>query len=215
MRILVADDDPLQREILQAQLRTWGHEVALAEDGARAWDILQSPDPPGIILLDWMMPGLDGPEICRRLRDLEIAGPYVIMVTAKAASDDVIAGLEAGADDYVTKPVDAGQLRARLGVGLRVLALRDRLLETERLRVLGETAGAAAHEIRQPLALMQATVQLCQRAPDLDEKLARRFTSLLDAVRRIDDIVERMSRVSRYRTRRYATEKIVDFGDDD
>lgn len=215
MRLLVADDDPLQREVLAAQLTAWGHDTLLAESGTQAWDHLSGPELPRVALLDWMMPPPDGPELCRRLRARESqdAGVYVILVTSKNRTEDVAAGLDAGADDYITKPVDSVELRARLDVGLRVMALRQRLLDTERLRVLGEAAGAAAHEIRQPLALIQATVQLSQRDADMTGKRASRYESILDAVRRIDGIIESMASVDTYRTRRYVDdEDIIDFG---
>lgn len=215
MRILVADDDPLQREVLGALLPTWGHEAVLAADGDEAWQVLTGPAPPRIVLLDWMMPAPDGPEICRRLRAPDHpTETYVIMVTSRSGEQDLAAGLAAGADDYIVKPAGDTELRARLQVGVRVVELGERLLETERLRVLSETAGAAAHEIRQPLALIQASVQLCQRDTALPEKHQSRHEKILGAVRRIDGIIEQMSEVRRYSTRDYNGEvDIVDFTD--
>lgn len=214
MRVLVADDDPLQREVMAALLGSWGYEAVLAADGAAAWGILVSEDAPRLALLDWMMPAPDGPELCRRIR----TGPsatetYVILVTSRNKGQDLAEGLAAGADDYVIKPADDTELRARLQVGARMVALQQRLLQAEGLRVLSETAGAAAHEIRQPLALIQATTQLCQRDQTLAPEHQRRHQAIIGAVRRIDEIIERMSTVQKYDTRQYpGGSNIVDFG---
>ncbi|MGI5820324.1 MAG: ATP-binding protein [Armatimonadota bacterium] len=133
MRILIAEDEPTNRLLLQVSVRKWGHEPVIAEDGREAWALLEGPDAPPVALLDWMMPGMDGVEICRRLR----ASPeprmiYVIMVTTNARPQDIVEGLEAGADDYVTKPFDPPELRARVDVGVRMVELHRRLTERER-----------------------------------------------------------------------------------
>lgn len=134
--VLVADDDAVSLRVLEATLRGWGHEVVSARDGLAAWDILQRPDRPRLAVVDWMMPGLEGPEVCRRAKALGRAVPtYLILLTAKDATDDVVAGLDSGADDYVTKPFDRAELRSRLRVGERVVALQqgmaDRVKELE------------------------------------------------------------------------------------
>lgn len=136
MKALLAEDEPIARSLLRAHLRAAGHEPAIAPDGTEAWRFLRGCDEPLLAVLDWMMPGLDGPEICRRLRArAELRGSYVIMVTGRCRQADLVAGLEAGVDDYVTKPFDAGELRARLGVARRVLCLqlglRRRVAELE------------------------------------------------------------------------------------
>ena len=128
MKILVADDDRTSRLLLQRSLERWGHEVTIAGDGQQAWASLQASDAHEIAILDWMMPHLDGLEICRRLR---AAHPdralYVILLTARNRSEDLIAGLDAGADDYVTKPFDEGELRARLRAASRLIDLQREL----------------------------------------------------------------------------------------
>jgi len=136
MRILIADDDAVSRRLLERTLQDWGYEVAIARDGAEAWAALSGEDRPQLAVLDWMMPGLDGPELCRRTRAMDAQIPvYVILLTARAERADVVAGLEAGADDYVIKPFDRAELRARLHVGARVLQLQlslaDRVRELE------------------------------------------------------------------------------------
>jgi sigma-B regulation protein RsbU (phosphoserine phosphatase) len=135
MKILIAEDDPVSRLFLEMTLVKWGYEVAVACDGNQAWQALQS-DPPSMAILDWMMPGIDGAEVCRRIRATQTMTPlYIIMLTAKSDKKDLVDALDAGADDYVTKPFDRQELRARIGVGMRIAELQknlaDRVLELE------------------------------------------------------------------------------------
>lgn len=128
MRILIAEDDRTSRAMLAAVLRKCAHEVIEAEDGAAALRIMQGIDAPRVAILDWMMPGVDGLEVCRRLRESSSARPpYIIMLTSRSSSEDIVTGLEFGADDYLVKPYIAGELKARVGVGCRMVALRDTL----------------------------------------------------------------------------------------
>src|SRR5438876_363543 len=125
MQILIAEDDLVSRKLLQATLRRWGFETVTCVDGQEALDQLLRPDGPQLAILDWMMPLVDGLEICRRLRLTTSRHPkYVILLTAKSRREDVVRGLDAGADDYVTKPFDPKELRARLSVGLRIVGLQ-------------------------------------------------------------------------------------------
>ena len=135
-RVLIAEDDPVSCLVLERTLRGWGYDVAVTRTGAEAWQSLQAEDSPRLAVIDWMMPGLEGPEVCRRVRALARPVPvYIILLTARGQSDDVAAGLDSGADDYVTKPFDRQELRSRLRVGERVLALQqglaDRVAELE------------------------------------------------------------------------------------
>ncbi len=126
MRILIAEDDPMSGFLLKTTLTNWGHEVIATTDGSQALEILQSDNPPPIAVLDWMMPLLDGAEICRRLRaSSEAASVYIIMLTAKGERKDMLDGLAAGADDYLTKPFDAEELKARVGVGVRIVEIQQ------------------------------------------------------------------------------------------
>jgi DNA-binding response OmpR family regulator len=130
VRALVADDDRLTTVILSGALVRQGFEVTVVHDGTAAWDQIAGDAAPSLAVIDWMMPGLDGPELCRRVRlEPSRAHLYVILLTARAGRGDLIAGLDAGADDYLTKPFDADELRARVRVGCRVLALQQRLAE--------------------------------------------------------------------------------------
>jgi two-component system, cell cycle response regulator len=130
MKILIAEDDFTSRSILTAVLKKWGFDPVAAEDGSVAWDLLQKPDAPGLVLLDWNMPGMDGLEVCRRLRENDSRNPpYVILLTARGEKGDIVQGLEAGANDYVAKPYDNEELQARIRVGQRMLELQSHLME--------------------------------------------------------------------------------------
>ena len=133
MKILVAEDQAVSRHILAASLRKWGYEVEAVEDGRRAWQALQSEDAPQLVILDWLMPGMDGIEICRQIRQHPRMRPnYLILLTARRGQEDKIHGLQSGADDYITKPFDREELRARVQVGIRVLELQQALAQRVR-----------------------------------------------------------------------------------
>jgi len=130
MRLLVVDDDALVRRSLSLQLTRAGYEVHEAEDGEVAWEMMQRIGY-RFIITDWNMPGLSGPELIARVRDMLAVGyTYILMLTAHSDKDDVIAGLQAGADDYLTKPFDMDELRARVGIGVRILEREAKLQES-------------------------------------------------------------------------------------
>jgi two-component system cell cycle response regulator len=129
MKILIADDDRASIRLLEAFLAKWDYQAVPAHDGEEAWHILQQKDSPKLAILDWMMPGMDGTQVCREIRQhTEMAYVYVVLLTGKNQKNEMIAGLEAGADDYLTKPIDGNELKARLRAGRRILELQDRLL---------------------------------------------------------------------------------------
>ena len=130
MRILIADDDALSRTLLERMLQRAGYEVTVVDNGRSAVEHLCCQDGPRLALLDWVMPELDGPAVCRQVRQKR-EQPYVhmLLLTAKESKQDVVEGLESGADDYLVKPFDVGELKARLRTGLRILQLEDRLVE--------------------------------------------------------------------------------------
>ncbi len=130
MRILIADDESVSRRMLQGLLGKWGYDVVAAEDGNAAWEMLKAPDAPRMALLDWMMPGQNGVDVCRALRKLRPEPyTYILLLTAKDAKESVVEGLESGADDYLTKPFNPQELKARIRVGLRLLDLEDNLVQ--------------------------------------------------------------------------------------
>jgi two-component system, cell cycle response regulator len=128
-RILIAEDDPISRHMLQFFLVKWGYEVTTAADGLEALRILESRETPSLAVLDWMMPGMEGPVVCRRIREnTNLPYVYILLLTARNQKADVLTGLESGADDYLTKPFNAQELRARLHVGQRILNLQESLI---------------------------------------------------------------------------------------
>jgi CheY-like chemotaxis protein len=151
-RVLIAEDDPTSRLVLQRVLEKWEYNVTVTSNGTDAWETLQKPDSPRLAILDWMMPGLDGREICHRLRQLNTNTPtYVILLTALGRKEDIVKGLNAGADDYITKPFDTNELRARLDVGRRVVELQATLT-----RKVEELQSAIAH-----IKTLQGILPIC------------------------------------------------------
>lgn len=152
MKILIAEDDPISRKVLERILVNWDFEVTAVTNGRQAWDILQRPDAPNLILLDWMMPELSGPHLCRLIREQETDNPaYIVLLTAMHAKEDIVTGLESGANDFITKPYNQGELKARLGVGIRMLDLQSKLREK-----INELEHAAGH-----IRTLQGILPIC------------------------------------------------------
>lgn len=152
MKILIAEDDPVSRRILEATLDKWGYEVAVTLDGCQAWDLMQREDAPSLAILDIMMPGMDGLEICRRVRQLPRATPpYLILLSAMSGKEQVVRGIRSGANDYLTKPFHREELRVRVGVGVQMLTLQKALAE----RV--EELEAALSQVKQ----LQGILPIC------------------------------------------------------
>jgi two-component system, NtrC family, sensor kinase len=170
MHVLIADDDSVSRRLLQSYLQKWGYEVTAAQDGADAWDLFGRGSFP-MIITDWMMPELDGLGLLRLVRSAQRPGyVYALLVTAKSEKEDLVEGMEAGADDFLTKPFDRDELRVRLRAGERIIRLeqnvrqtRAALIETEKLASLGRLAAGVAHEINNPLAYVVNNLSLLRR----------------------------------------------------
>jgi sigma-B regulation protein RsbU (phosphoserine phosphatase) len=130
MDVLVAEDDRIASAILAQTLRRWNLDVTVVADGGAAWRYLQAASRPTLAILDWMMPEIEGADVCRRVRrEMPLANMYLVLLTSLESRDHVIAGLEAGADDYLVKPFDPDELRARVHVGMRVLSLQEKLAD--------------------------------------------------------------------------------------
>ncbi len=152
MKILIAEDDYFTRRMLESLLSKWGFDVISTDDGDQAWKILEQPDAPMLAILDWMMPKMEGAEICRKFRQLphsEIT--YIIMLTSKGSKNDIVEGLKAGANDYITKPFDHDELHARIQVGKKMVQLQKSL--EKRVRELQE---AIEH-----IKLLQGILPIC------------------------------------------------------
>ena len=141
MRALVADDDPVVAALVSASLEGWGLEVAVARDGVEAWEVLQADPSIALVVIDWSMPRLDGLDVCRRVRsDPSREHLHVLLLTAREGATHVVSALDAGADDFLSKPFDPEVFRARIHVGLRILKLKQRLAER-----VGELEAALAN----------------------------------------------------------------------
>jgi two-component system cell cycle response regulator len=210
MRVLVAEDDPISRRRMEKRLGEWGYETVLARDGDEAWAILSSPDAPQLAILDWMMPGLDGPEICRRIRsESRDDYVYVVLLTTKSLREDLLLGLEAGADDYLTKPFDAQELNARLRIGRRIvdlqLELRHRATRDPLTGAWNRAAAlttlerevARASRTASDLAVLLADIDHFKKINDLFGHLAG-DQALCETVRRIQAVVRPYDVLGRY-----------------
>lgn len=152
MNVLIAEDDAVSRRLLRSLLERWHHNVVEAEDGQQAWELYQQ-SPTSLIVADWMMPNMDGVELIRRVRTLSQSRyTYTMLVTAKTQKADLVAAMEAGADDFISKPFDRDELRVRLQAGQRILALHEQLTSAEKSATVGRVALGLASEIRAPLA---------------------------------------------------------------
>jgi two-component system NtrC family sensor kinase len=183
MKILVVDDEAISRKLLANYLQKWGHDVVVAENGAEAWALFCEDRFP-IVLSDWMMPEVDGLELIRRIRAHDAAGyVYVILLTAKAQKEDVVEGMEAGADDFVAKPFDRDELRVRLWEGERMIQLHQTV--AERNRALQEAQDALS-EGKELLTSLWHEVLATLDSPEQRERLDRRFAECMDALRQAE-----------------------------
>lgn len=142
MKLLVADDSNVSRSMLSAITKSWGYQVILAEDGEQAWQIMQEDDAPQLLLLDWEMPKMNGIEVCERvIAKYPENPPYIVLLTSRSSSDDIVEGLSKGANDYLSKPFDTAELQVRLQVGKRMVEMQDKLNDT-----LNELKELASHD---------------------------------------------------------------------
>ena len=200
MKVLIAEDAPVSQRLLQRHLQVWGYEVVVTSDGAEAWQRFTEDDFP-IVISDWMMPEMDGLELVRRIRAAERPGyVYIILLTARAQTADLVEGLEAGADDFVTKPLQRDVLRARLLAAERIINLEQTLarqnrelretqaalIQSEKLASLGQLAAGVAHEINNPLAYVTNNLVVLQRDIQAAMEVLNTYRKGRESLRRMD-----------------------------
>lgn len=215
--VLIAEDDPIFRRILESWLRRWDYRVSAMDNGLDAWNALQKEDAPQMVILDWMMPRMDGLELCRKIRSLgQRPYRYVLLLTAKDDKQDVVAGLDAGADDYLTKPFDVEELRARVRAGKRILELQQALIRAhgalefeaahDRLTTLwnrGAIVDALKREVQRslrtevPLGIVMADIDHFKKVNDSQGHLAGDAV-LQEVARRLAAAVRSYDLVGRY-----------------
>ncbi len=209
MQVLIVDDDPTSRTILQAVLEKWNYKARLASDGIEAWNILQEENSPRMLLLDWMMPEMDGPALCRKIREeLGRESFYILMLTARDSRKDLIMGLESGADDYIGKPWDNEELKARLNVGRRILQLQNESSKRQRLQGVLEMAGAVCHELNQPLQVVSGYTEMLITEIEKDSAIRESLEKILEGVEKMGNLTSKLMQITDYQTRGYLDGKL-------
>src|SRR5262245_40899046 len=189
MKTLIADDDSVSRRLLQNYLQKWGYEVTATQDGAEAWRLFEAGLFP-MVITDWMMPELDGPGLLRRIRSSRRPGyVYAILISAKSQKEDLVEGMEAGADDFLTKPFDRDELRVRLRAGERIIRLEHHLRETqaaliqnEQLAGLGRLPAGVANEINNPICYVINNLAVLRRDVGSALHVLKKYGEALPAV---------------------------------
>lgn len=209
MKVLIVEDDPVSRRLLEAFLLEWDYKVLVTTGGGEAWEALQSPEAPNLVVSDWMMPDMDGIELCRKIRNMKRPGyTYFILLTTRGKKEDIIKGLESGADDFIIKPFDREELKCRLKIGARIVELEHRILQMAKTDFLTNVLNRRAfmermeQEVQRsyreavPFSLLLADVDHFKKINDTyghqaGDLVLQRFAGRLKALLRPYDIVAR------------------------
>ena len=212
MKILLAEDDPTSRILQKKDLEDWGYEVIVAEDGQDAWNLLQE-NSIRMVITDWMMPKMDGLAFCRKVRAAELSNYiYIILMTVKDSNEDLVSAFAGGADDFVTKPVNSSELRARVQAGQRIVELEEtlrnsqaQLLQSEKMASIGQLAAGVAHEINNPTGFVSSNLKtLLDYQGDINEliKLYKGMIAHLESTEIKDilpaSITEQMEKIQNF-----------------
>lgn len=197
MKLLIADDELSTRTLLRTCVAKWGYTVVEAGDGLEAMTFLRSRNPPRIAVLDWMMPGLDGVEICSRLQEKpNDQMTYTILLTCKSDKEDAVHALDQGAHDFLSKPVHIGELHSRITVGERLIEANDRLLELNRLK--DRFLRMAAHDLKNPLGFIISMTELLtdEDFPEVRRNQEQHLRTIHDAAAKMQGLVNDLLKVS-------------------
>jgi CheY-like chemotaxis protein len=205
VKILIAEDDAVSRRLLERKLAMWGYQVVTCVSGTEAWDALRKDDSPKLAILNWMMPGMDGVQICREVRKLKRPDyVYMILLTARDQKEDIIEGIEAGADDYVTKPFNPHELNVRVRAGRRILEMQVELMQREKLRGVVEMAGATCHEFNQPMQVVAGYSELLLGQVPSSSPLHPKLAKIREATLAMAEITTKLQQITRYETMEYS-----------
>jgi CheY-like chemotaxis protein len=207
----VVDDDEATSFILKKRLEHAGYEVILSESVDEAFEVLEKQKP-DLVLSDVMMPGSSGYDLCRRIREsTSLRNIPVVLVSARDQVDAIVEGLDAGADDYLAKPFNPDELLARVRSQLRIKELQDQLVAAEQMKVAGELAGAAAHEINQPLTILMGYAEMLVPLVEGDPEVGEKLRKILESAEEIAAAVKKIQQLRGYKTRPYMeSDRIID-----
>ncbi len=211
MKILIAEDDLTSRRILETVLSKWGFDVISVDNGNDAVNRLLEAKTPKLCLLDWIMPGKDGVEVCSIIRNQENpVAHYIILLTSKAEKHDITKGLDSGADDYIIKPYDKNELKARINVGSRILKLQNAMAEKEKFKGVLEMSGAICHELNQPLMVISGYSDILLMDCLEDHPQYKTIKEINKQSNRMGSITRKLMRITKYKTKTYLKTNIVD-----
>jgi len=212
VKVLIADDSLVTRKMLEGTLEKNGYQTVAVEDGMQAWEVLKSDNSLRLAILDWMIPGMDGIDICRRLQEQErTRSVYVILLTAKEGVDNTTAALQAGASDYITKPFEKEELLARLKVGERTVNLQLQLAQSQKMESIGQLAAGIAHEINTPAQYVGDNIRFVQESFNDIKEILEKYGRLLEAGKKntvTRSLVDEMSKLIEEKDIAYLTGEI-------